>query len=124
MSNKTLSLNDILAVADVETRRVDVPEWGGTVVIKGLTKRDQQRLRKQASAAAGTFDADVMEHLILSQCLAEPVVTPEQAAQLLEKSAAAVDRVLTAIMDITGLSEAAQRSMSRTFHPGDERPEE
>jgi hypothetical protein len=34
---KVLGRDDILAVSDLETEVVDVPEWGGKVTVRGLT---------------------------------------------------------------------------------------
>ncbi|HSW63539.1 MAG TPA: hypothetical protein VLH56_09560 [Dissulfurispiraceae bacterium] len=121
MPKKYLSIENILAASDMETKEVDVPEWGGSVKVKGMSKREQQMLRKQTiSPLTGQVDPDRMESLMLAHCLADPVITTEQAEQLMHKSAAAVDKVLNAIMDVTGLSDAAQKAMVRTFHTGDE----
>lgn len=123
MAAKILSFADIVGANDVPAKLVSVPEWGGAVRVKGMTKREQQTMRGQATGADGKVDATLMETLMLAHCLAEPKVTIEEAGQLLDKSAAVVDKILSEIMDITGLSEASQKGMVRTFHAGDEGPE-
>jgi nitrogen-specific signal transduction histidine kinase len=121
--SKILTIDAILAATDLEVKVVEVSEWGGSVKVKGMTKREQQQLRKQATdPLTGQIDPDRMEILMLAHCLAEPLVTIEQAEQLAQKSATAFDKVLTAVMDVTGLSESAQKAMVRTFHAGDEGP--
>jgi len=118
---KILTLDEIFATNDLDTKTVHVPEWGGNVTVKGLSKREQQLLRKQATdPLTSAIDPDRMEMLMLAHCLASPVITIEQAEQLMQKSATAVDKVLTAIMDVTGLSDTAQKAMVRTFHAGAE----
>lgn len=123
MTTKNLSFNDIVGICDVQTKQVEVPEWGGIVVVKGMSKRDQQLMRHQASGPGGPIDTDLLEKLWLAHCLADPAITVEQAGQLLEKSAAAVDKVLTAILEINGLSDEMQKDMVRRFHTGDEKSE-
>ncbi|MBS3885620.1 MAG: hypothetical protein KGZ56_01025 [Dethiobacter sp.] len=122
--SKMLTIEDILLAPDLESKEVAVPEWGGTVKVKGMTKREQQQMRKSTTdPQTGQIDSDRLEAAMLAHCLADPVVTIEQAEQLMQKSATAVDRVLTAAMDVAGMSDTAQKAMSRTFHAGDERPE-
>jgi len=36
-----LSKDDILHAEDLRTEEVDVPEWGGTVLVRGLTGRER-----------------------------------------------------------------------------------
>ena len=121
---KILSLDDILAVSDLGEKTVEVAEWGGAVVVRGMTKREQQQLRKQATdPLTGQICLDKMEILMLAHCLSEPSVTAEQAEQLAQKSAAAFDKVLTAIMDVAGLSEEVQKQALKSFRPGTAGPE-
>lgn len=122
--SKMLTIEDILLAPDLESKEVAVPEWGGTVKVKGMTKREQQQMRKSTTdPLTGQIDSDRLEVAMLAHCLAEPLVTLEQAEQLLQKSATAVDRVLTAAMDVAGMSDTAQKAMTRTFRAGDEGPE-
>ena len=124
MSKKILSIDEILAAPDLGEKTVEVPEWGGAVKVKGMTKREQQQLRKQAmDPLTGQIDPDKMEILMLAHCLAEPKITTEQAEALSQKSASAFDKVLTAIMDVAGLSEAVQKEALKSFRPGTAGPE-
>jgi len=119
LDTKILTVADILAAVDVGETLVDVPEWGGTVKVKGLTKKEQQQLRKQATdPLTGQMDADKLEIFMLAHCLAEPAITVEQAEQLANKSAAAFDRVLMAIMDVAGLSPEVQKQTMKSFRAG------
>ncbi|MBT9156877.1 MAG: hypothetical protein DDT37_01868 [Firmicutes bacterium] len=105
-------------------KTIAVPDWGGSVIVRGMSKREQQQLRKAAlDPLTGQIDTDKMEILMLVHCLASPKITMEQAEQLAQKSAAAFDKVLTAIMDVTGLSEEVQKQTLKSFHtrlPGSE----
>jgi len=117
--DKILTFEEILAVKDLDTSVVEVPEWNGKVKIKELTKAARERLSKQAMIN-GQVDTDKLQVLMLAECLEEPKITVEQAQQLWEKSAAAVDKILFAILDINGLSEVAQKEIQKSFRFGDE----
>jgi len=121
MSNKILTFDEILAAPDLDVCEVDVPEWKGKVKIKELTKAARERLSKQATVN-GQVDSDKLQVLMLAECLEEPKITVEQAQQLWEKSAAAVDKILFAILEINGLSEIAQKEMQKSFRAGNESP--
>ncbi|MBT9177529.1 MAG: hypothetical protein DDT20_01863 [Firmicutes bacterium] len=124
MPEKILSIDEILMSPDLGVKIIEIVEWGGSVVVRGMTKREQQQLRKQAvDSLTGQIDADRMEILMLAHCLAEPKITIEQAEQIALKSASAFDKVLTAIMDVAGLSEAVQQEALKSFRAGDEGPE-
>ncbi len=124
MSKRILTLEEILAAQDLGEKTIAVPDWGGSVIVRGMSKREQQQLRKAAlDPLTGQIDTDKMEILMLVHCLASPKITMEQAEQLAQKSAAAFDKVLTAIMDVTGLSEEVQKQTLKSFHtrlPGSE----
>lgn len=121
MSSRLLTLEHILAASDLEQREVEVPEWGGSVRVKGMSKRDQQALRR-AATVGGVMDPDRLELLLLVHGLAEPALTVEQAEQLAGKSAAGFDRVLKEIMALNGMTEQAQTEALRTFRAGDAGP--
>ena len=115
-----LTIDEILAASCIKSKIIDVPAWGGAVKVKDMTKREQQLLRRQATnLATGEIDADRLEILMLAHCIEEPKLTLEQVEKLADKSAAAFDTVLRAIMTITGLSEGAQMAIEKTFRGGD-----
>lgn len=115
---KLLTVDDILNAPDLEERIIEVPEWGGEVKVRDLTKAAQQRIRKQAITVDGAIDPDKLEVLLLAECLVEPKITVEQAEQLKNKSAAAIDRILAGVMNLAGLSEAAQKQALKSFRAG------
>jgi len=116
---KILTFEEILAAKDLDTKEIFVSEWNGKVKIKELTKAARERLSKQAMVNS-QVDSDKLQILMLAECLEEPKITVEQAQQLWEKSAAAVDKILFAILDINGLSELAQKEIQKSFRAGDE----
>lgn len=96
-----VSLDQIRAADDTHAAEgvlVAVPEWGGSVRVRGLTRGEARSL------GDGTTPADA-EVFTLQHGLVEPAVTAEEAAVLLdEKGFAATERVLVAILDLSGLT--------------------
>lgn len=117
---KVLSFDDIVKKTDIDEKEVFIAEWDGTVKVKGITKLEQQLLRKQAiDPATGRINGDKMEVSMLAQCLSEPAITIEQAELLMQKAASAIDKIFAAILEVTGLDETVQKEMVKTFHIGD-----
>lgn len=107
-----LTKSEILAADDIEERDVDVPKWGGTVRIRTFSKRKADEMRKQATLkdrATGkeTVDRDKLEALLFVEGVIDPQFDLNDYEQLLEKSDTAVSVILKAIIEASGLSEAA-----------------
>ena len=98
------TLEQILSAKDTNEDFVNVPEWGCKVKVKGLTKADQVRLRKQ-STRAGKVDESKLEGLVLVNGMVEPKITPDRVDALFEKSSGAVDRVLLRIFELSGMTD-------------------
>lgn len=105
--SKFLNLDAILAAPDVRESEVEVPEWGGKVKIRSLTKAAQVSIRKKSTGRDGTIDEFNMEGRLLVAGLVEPEVNENQISELFEKSSSAVDRVLQAILGVSGMDEDA-----------------
>lgn len=112
---KILSVEDILTAPDIQERVVEVPEWGGAVKIKSFTKQRQIQLRAQAVDGKGEVDSERMELLMFIEGVVEPRFSAQHIDLLKEKSASAMDRVLSAILDLGGLTPERQAEMERDF---------
>ncbi len=111
---KILSVDDILAAADLAEETVDVPEWGGAVKVKGLTRAQVYELREK-SKVAGKFDAARADMLTLLAGIVEPKFTEDQGPILMRKSAAATERISSAIGRLSGMDEGAAAAADRSF---------
>jgi hypothetical protein len=111
---KILTIDEILTAQDLETQEVEMQEWGGAVVVRGLSLDDVMMIREKAMVR-GEVDPAVSTQLTLVAGLHEPRITPEQAAALSKKSAAALTRVLTAINSLSGLTPEAMKASEKSF---------
>ena len=116
---KILSVEDILAAPDIREQIVEVAEWGGSVRIRSFSKKRQQELRHQAEVpdrgGRRRIDNDKLEMMLFIHGVVEPIFMENHYAQLREKSAGAMDRVLKAVMDLSGLRDTAVTEAEATF---------
>lgn len=99
-----LSKEDILGCNDIPTELVEVPEWGGTVKVRGMTAGERDRFDDQirtqglsalraTMAANGIIDED-----------GKRLFTDIEVGKLAEKSAEALDRVVEVVSRLSGLT--------------------
>lgn len=96
-------LASILSVNDKVEEWVNIPEWKMRVKVRSITKADQVKLRKQ-STVRGEVDVVKMEQQIFLYGLAEPKIEAEHLDRLFEKQSGAVDRILNAIFQVSGMT--------------------
>lgn len=117
-----LTKDAILKAEDVTTEEVQVPEWGGSVLIKGLTGRQRDEFEASILERRGrqmvTNTANIRAKLA-ARCMVdekgERLFTDAEAAELGEKSAAPIDRVYEAAARLSGLSEQDVEDLAEDF---------
>jgi hypothetical protein len=116
-------IDDILASVDVREKEVDVPEWGCSLLVRGLTKRQQLEVRKNSQLANGETDQSQVELHLFMAGVVEPQFEPKHFGRLMDKSAGAIDRVNKEITDLSGMSETAVEDAKLGF-PDESGPQE
>lgn len=111
---KFLTEAEILAAHDIASKVVEVPQWGGCVRVQGLSKAQQQAMRRDANGPDG-LDTDTMELLMFKYGVAEPKFSDAGIQALKEKSSAAFDLVLQEIIKVSGVSEEAIKQAEAEF---------
>ena len=108
-----LSKDDILAAADLPTEDVEVPEWGGTVRVQGMSgeQRDAFEASIQKKTADGSMELDALD---FRAKLAARVMVDEKGArlftnsevkQLSKKSAKPLQRIFEVGQRLSGMSD-------------------
>lgn len=112
-----LSLDELVAADDSTYETVEVPEWGGSVRLRSLTKQQQYDIRRQAMVG-GEVDVTRVELLALLACMEEPKLSEEHIGVLQEKNAMVVNRLLKRVARLAGLDEEeAVKEAEGTFRP-------
>lgn len=104
-----LNRDQIVNAPDLKTETVEVPEWGGEVLVRGLTgqQRDafEQWFQKQSKSKAGV--PNVRARLAVLSIVDEKgdrVFNDADIDMLGDKSGAMLDRVFDAVQRLSGIS--------------------
>ena len=110
-----LSRDAILAMDDIKTVPVTVPEWNGEVVlIRGLTgaQRDEFEATNRRN---GDMNLSNVRARFLVRCIVNEdgtrIFADQDAAALGKKSSAAIDRLWDVATELNGSSEKAEVEM-------------
>lgn len=110
--SKLLGREAIFAVSDLQTEDVSVPEWGGTVRVKGLTGSERDAFEESCVSGKGKNVSFKMTN-IRAKLVAKTVVDEEgnlifkeaDVEALGKKSGAALDRVFSVAQRISGITK-------------------
>ena len=92
------SVESLLAVDDSHASDVQIPEWGLSVRIRGMTRGEARKIGTEDMTPE---DAEVYA---LHTCLVEPQLTAEQARQLVnDKGFGTTELLLRRILEVSGL---------------------
>lgn len=119
-----LNREDILKADDVQTRDVDVPEWGGTVLVRGLSGYDRdayqasmlafRKIGQDPSPELGNMTAKLVSRAIVDEN-GVPLFNEFDVIQLGQKSSVALDRVSNVAAELSGLTPAAQEAATENL---------
>lgn len=113
-AKQRLTLDAIRDADDIERREMQIPEWGGTIELKALTKGEHQEARF-ASTKRGQIDADLLEINLLCAGVVDPVLTKEDAGILKRKNAGVLERIMREILKLSKLDADAVSETDRRF---------
>ena len=120
-----LTRDAILGASDITTENVKVPEWGGTVRVKGLTAAQRDVFESQVMTMRGkdvSVNMSGIRALMASMAIVDdndkPVFTKADVKALGEKSGAALDRVFEAVTRLSGLSDGDVEELAGNSEPG------
>lgn len=111
---KLLTADEILAAEDIQTEIVHVPEWGGSVRVKGLSGTERDAFEASLVENAGTKRQRLSLANVRAKLCALTIVD-EKGAQLFRetqlgklggKSASALDRIYAAAQRLSKISDA------------------
>lgn len=111
----------ILAKDDISTEMIEIPEWGVTIEVRGMNGADRSAILDRAanddSGRVG-FQQMYVETVIATAFdpeTGEKVFTDDDRDVLLTKNAAALDRLATVGMRLSGMNAEAQDDAVKRF---------
>ena len=118
-----LTRDKILAAKDTDLFEVDVPEWGGTVLVKPLTgeQRDAFEASMYDAKTKQILTQNVRARVVAMACVnnkGERLFTNEDVDALGKKSGVALDRIYKMLQGESGLSESAMEKIEGNSETG------
>lgn len=125
-----LTKADILGAQDLPSKTVEVPEWGGEVLVRGLTgtERDSFEMRMAAANKSGNTEGQELRAALAARCIVNEEgvreFTDKEVGQLGKKSGAALDRIFDEIRKLSGMTKEAPKEAAEDFGEaaGDDSP--
>lgn len=110
---KVLGRDAILAAPDLTTHRVEVPEWGGAVYVRGLTAAERDAFEASivqvgADGSKQVATGNIRARLVVLGCCdeaGERLFTDEDVAALGAKSAGALERLFDTIRHLSAMTD-------------------
>jgi hypothetical protein len=120
-----LGKDQIFAADDIKTETVEVPEWGGQVLVRGLSGHDRDEWEKGLTVRRGKrMEPDMTDfraRLVVLCAVDEKgkrLFHDGDIHQLAGKSGAALDRVYSKAAELSGISEKDVEDLTKDFGPG------
>ena len=112
-----LSRDTILAAVDLPKHEIEIPEWGGTLLVRGLTGKEAVALFREQKAAKDELDEKVMARWVAVAAIDEqglPLFNSDgDVTALVGKSFAVLMAIFEKLLEINGLTEAAQAELEK-----------
>ena len=107
-----LTRDQIVAQVDLRTEVVEVPEWGGSVVVRELSGRERDVFESSIVKRNGqkmSVDMENMRARFVAACVigddGQPMFYPSDVERLGELSAAALERVFSVGRRLAGMTD-------------------
>ena len=115
----------ILEAEDIETREVEVPEWGMTVIVKGMTGAQRDRFESSIVEQRGKNVKvkleDARARLVAMTVIDEDgrqVFGMRDVEALSQKSARALNRIYDVAKELSGIGEEEIEELAKNFENG------
>lgn len=123
--SKYLTKGQIQQVDDTQFEDVEVPEWGGTVRVKGLTGTERDAMEASMVEGKGKkrdVNLTNMRSKLCARCIVDEdgkqLFNEMEVPELGQKSAAALDRVFTVARRLSGLSDDDVEELTKNSDEG------
>lgn len=120
-----LTKEGLQQAVNLRTERVEVPEWGGEVIVRELTGKERDLFEESFIVVQGKKRSTTLENM-RAKLVAKSIVdekgnrllTDKDAEWLGSRSAAALDRVFEVAQRLSGISDADVEDLTKNSSPG------
>ena len=104
-----LTKKDILQIKDLKEETVNVPEWGGDVLVRGLTATERDSFEHELFEQADSPGMKVVRSSLCARCIVDEkghrLFSDSDIKALGSKSAVALSRVFKVAQKLSGLRQ-------------------
>lgn len=107
-----LTRDQILAADDIKTERIAVPEWGGDVLLRGLTAKERGRAVKACTRMVGNkpdTDFGALQVQMISMSAIDEagtrLFTDNDVQVLSGKHSGVIEKIFTVVAKLSGVAE-------------------
>lgn len=109
------SASELLAKQTLRERYVDVPEWGFRVKVRELSMGEYEDVKAKATDARGNQDDAKLQVYLVCTGIVEPDIGDDAFEWVRGQSVRAVNRVMDAIIELSGLGPDALEDTEAMF---------
>jgi hypothetical protein len=107
-----LTAEQILSADDLQTKDVEIPEWGGSVRIREISAAEAEAAKEAAKGDGMQVFYGMIAKCVINEA-GDPVFTLEQARQLTTKSNRPLMKLGKAVLGINGMGEEAEAELAK-----------
>jgi hypothetical protein len=124
-ATRFLTREAILGASDIPTEVVNVPEWGGAVMVRGLNAREANRLgvavtqqsQSNQTAAQEKFPIELVALAVVDEG-GQRLFSDADIEALAQKSGAALMRVFVVAQRLSGLDTVSAEQLAKNSESG------
>lgn len=119
---KILTKDQILQANDIRTEEVDVPEWGGKVIVRTMSGAERDQLEASVITKPGERNLENLRAKIVALSVVDEngnrLFSLENVRELTKKSARALDRVFAVAQRLSGFRPKDVEELTKNSGPG------
>ena len=108
----------ILEADDLDSDLIEVPEWGATVKVVGMSGAARARVMAMAISPEGTVQLDKIYPELLLTCVLDPetdqpIFLPGDGEAIMQKSGKVVERLAMRAAELSGIEPGGQAKIEK-----------
>jgi len=125
MTQELLTRDQILQAEDLPSETVEVLEWGGSVIVRGLTGSERGKFQNSIlthngnKSGIGQVDMKEAEMRLVAYCVVDDkgkrLFTENDIKELGKKSGIALNRITTVAMRLSGFTETDLQDLTENL---------
>lgn len=97
---------------DIQKEILEIKEWDCSIEIRTMTAKQRARILDKVMDEKGQINHDLFHGYMIAVCCFDPetneqIFDAEDADWLMDKSSGPVERIMTAVMKLSGLNKGA-----------------